>query len=89
MANGIYAKDFSEVFSKLLAMYNVTCYQISQYTNLDQSYLKRLRTGEKNNPSPSTLFKISLALAHLGKNVRLYDIEELFNAVGRTFIYIR
>ncbi len=39
---GLYSNDFSEVFSKLLAKADVSCYRISQYTNLDEGYLSRL-----------------------------------------------
>lgn len=80
----LYSKDFTEVFSNLLEKYGVTCYQISQYSHLDQGYLSRLRNGEKHNPSPETLVKISIALAHSSNKVKLYDIEALFNSVGRS-----
>jgi len=83
---GLYSNDFSEVFSKLLEKADISCYQISQYTNLDQAYLSRLKTGEKQNPSPETVIKISLALAHYGKHVQLHDIQNLFKSVGRSII---
>ena len=80
----LYAKDFSEVFSALLEKTGISCYQISQYSHLDQAYLSRLRNGEKQNPSPETVIKISLALAHYGKHVQLHDIQNLFKSVGRS-----
>jgi hypothetical protein len=80
----LYANDFSKIFSKLLKKADASCYSISRYTNLDEGYLSRLRSGEKCNPSPETIVKIGLALAHLSKNIKLYDIEDLFNATGRS-----
>jgi len=84
MTSGLYPNRFSKVFSRLLAENDISCYKISEYTHLDQGYLSRLKTGEKSNPSPETIMKISLALVHASSNVRLHDVEELFNAVGRS-----
>jgi hypothetical protein len=82
----LYANDFSKVFSSLLEKSDISCYQISQYTHLDQAYLSRLKTGEKQNPSPETVIKIGLALAHYSKHVQLHDIQNLFKSVGRSII---
>ncbi len=79
-----YGNDFSLVFSKLLEKTHITCYQISEYSHLDQGYLCHLRNGEKNNPSPATIIKISLALVHLSPKIQINEIEHLFNSVGRS-----
>jgi predicted transcriptional regulator len=84
MIHGIYAQDFAKILSKLLEENNISCYSISQFSGLDQAYLSRLRAGQKDNPSSATVIKISLALAHLGKNIKLHDIKELFHAAGRS-----
>ena len=84
MEPGIYSRDFAEAFSKLLEETSISCYQISQYTHLDQAYLSRLKNGKRDNPSPETLVKISLAFVHLSRSAKLYDIERLFNSVGRS-----
>jgi predicted transcriptional regulator len=81
---GLYSNDFSLIFSKLLEGFNVTCYQISKYTHISESYLSRLKSGEKDNPTVETVMKISLALAHFSNKIGLYDIEALFNSVGRS-----
>ena len=80
----LYASDFSVIFSKLLEKTGVTCYQISQYSHLDQAYLSRLKNGEKKNPSPETIVKISVALAHFNDKVNLNDVEDLFKTLGRS-----
>jgi predicted transcriptional regulator len=84
--HGVYSNNFAEVFSRLLDRTGVSCYQISQYVHLDQSYLSRLRNSEKYNPSPETIVKISLALTHFSDKVGLNGIEALFNAVGRSLL---
>jgi len=86
MTNRVYSNYSSQRFSKLLDKSNVTCYQISQYAHLDQAYLSRLKTGQRQNPSPETIIKISLALVHFSDDISLYDIERLFKAAGRSLL---
>lgn len=83
-AVAIYATDFAKLFSKLIENYGLSSYQISQFSGLDQAYLSRLKSGEKKNPSPETVVKISLAICHLNNKVTLSDIERLFESVGRS-----
>jgi transcriptional regulator with XRE-family HTH domain len=80
----LYSSDFSRVFSNLLERYHVSCYQIEEYSQLNQSYLSRLRSGQMNNPSPETIVKIAISLTHCNRNITLIDIENLFNACGRS-----
>jgi transcriptional regulator with XRE-family HTH domain len=82
--HGIYSNNFSRAFSQLLEKAGTSCYKISQYTNLDEGYLSRLKKGERENPSPETITKISLALTHYSDKVKLYDIQKLFKSVGRS-----
>ena len=81
---GIYHNNFTEAFSKLIDKSGVTCYQIHQFSHLDQAYLSRLKSGERNSPSPETIMKISLAICHLNEKIKLLDIEKLFNSTGRS-----
>jgi transcriptional regulator with XRE-family HTH domain len=80
----LYADNFSHVFTELLKKSGVSCYQISQFTLLDQGYLSRLKSGERTNPSVETILKIGLALTHYSDNIDLYDIHMLFKSVGRS-----
>ena len=80
----IYKNQFSEAFSALLSKSGVTCYQISQYADINQAYLSRLKNGEKNNPSPEIVMRIALALVQCSNKIKMSDIEQLFNATGRT-----
>ena len=78
----IYGNNFSVVFDGLLKRFNVTCYQIGKYTDLDQAYLSRLSSGAKTHPSPETIMKISLAFARLCDKITIHDLESLFRSVG-------
>jgi len=80
----IYSNNFDKIYSKLLDELEVTNYEVSKFTHIDQGYLSSLRNGHKNNPSPEILVKIGLALAHYGNKVKMKHIEELFNAAGRS-----
>ena len=81
---GIYDIQFSTVFSKMLKKSDISCYKIAKYTNIDVAYLSRLKNGLKYNPSPETILKISIAIGHLSEKIKIGDIEELFNSVGRS-----
>ena len=81
---GLYENNFTEAFLKLITKSGVTPYQIHQFTHLDQAYLSRLKSGEKNNPSPETIVKIGLAICHFNDKIKLSDIEVLLNSTGRS-----
>jgi len=81
---GLYENNFTEAFLKLITKSGVTRYQIHQFTHLDQAYLSRLKSGEKNNPSPETIVKIGLAICHFNNKITLSDIELLLNSTGRS-----
>lgn len=86
MNRGLYTNNFSNCFSKVLKDAHITCYQLHAYTNIDQAYLSRLRSGERGNPSPEIIMKISLGLVHFSEKVKMSDIEELFESVGRSLL---
>lgn len=81
---GILNNRFPEKFSDLLEKSGVTCYQISEFTEIDQAYLSRLRNGSKHNPSPEIIVKIGLALVRHGKGINLHHVEQLLNSAGYT-----
>ena len=81
---GLYRDNFTEAFSKLRAKSGSTCYQIRQFTHLDQAYLSRLKSGERNSPSPETIVKIGLTICHFDDKIKFSDIEGLFKSVGRS-----
>jgi len=79
---GLNSSEFSRAFSRLLQKAGTSCYQISQYSHLDQAYLSRLKRGERCSPSPETVLKICLAVVHCSEKVSLFDVDEFFNSAG-------
>lgn len=86
MTTTLFPNYFTSTFRNLVKKSRVTCYRISQYSHVDEAYLWRLMKGDKNNPSPETVVKISLALAHLSDNTTIYDINDLFKAIGHPLL---
>ena len=84
MEDGLYNNNFSQVFSGFLAKTGVTCYQLHRYTGLDEGYLSRLKSGEKQDPSFQTIAKITLAFAHYSRDFSVNHAEALLNSVGRS-----
>jgi len=86
MQAGLYDNnDFSKVLDRLLEKAGISYYQIYKYTNLSESYLSRLKSGERRNPSVEIIMRISLALVSLSNGkIRQHHIEELFNSLGRS-----
>lgn len=86
-----YSSDFARAFDSLLKKTGVSCYAIQKLTGIDEGYLSCLRSGKKGNPSPEIIIKIAIAVANLSTRDEdiLYDIENLFNAVGRSIFTAR
>ena len=89
MKTGLYSNNFASAFSRILEVGGVSRYKIADFTGLNEGYLSKLCSGEKNNPSPETLVKICIALAHFSEELTLSDLEELFNCVGRSILVKR
>jgi transcriptional regulator with XRE-family HTH domain len=89
MKTGLYSNNFSKAFSKLLEKSGVSRYSIAVFTGLDEGYLSKLCSGERNNPSPETVMKIYLALARFSGKLTLSDFEVLFSSVGRSILIKR
>ena len=82
----LFSNNFSKAFSRILELSGVSCYELARCTDINESYLSRLRSGEKQNPSPEVIMRICIAIALNSKNnrIRLRDFEDLFNSVGRS-----
>ena len=80
--SGVTMKRFSEVFRMLRQRAQKSRYRVAQYSGIDQSYILRLETGEKANPSRDVVLMLALALAHDSDSVGIHDVEELLMAAG-------
>ena len=57
-------------------------YRLAQYSGIDQAYIHRLETGERNNPSREVVLMLAFALVENSRSVDIEDIEELLLAAG-------
>ena len=75
-------KGFSEKFRMLRHRAGKSKYRVAQYSGIDQSYVLRLETGEKANPSRDVVLMLALALSNNSDAVGIDDVEELLLAAG-------
>ena len=75
-------KEFSEKFRMLRHRAGKSKYRVAQYSGIDQSYVLRLETGEKANPSRDVVLMLALALSNNSDAVGIDDVEELLLAAG-------
>ena len=57
-------------------------YRLVEYSGLDEAYILRLESGERQNPSRDTVMKLCLALASTSESVTIHDVNELLLAAG-------
>ena len=84
----LFSNNFSKAFSRILELSGVSCYKLAKYTDIHESYLSRLRNGNKQNPSPEIIVRIciGIALCTMNNKLGLHDFEDLFRSVGRSII---
>ena len=70
-------KGFAETLRTLRQRSGKSIYRLAQYSGIDQSYILRLETGEKANPSRDVVMMLGLALVHDSVSVGIHDVEEL------------
>ena len=73
---------FPRVFNGRIQKANTTKYYIAHYTGLDQSYITRLASGERVNPSRDVVVKIGCALAAASGEITIQDVNILLLAAG-------
>ncbi len=64
---------------------------LSQFTGIDEAYIRRLETGEKCNPSPEVIVKLWIGLVADEGQFRNdptmpYGLSELLDAAGFTAV---
>ena len=70
-------KTFANIFRDLRQKTGKSRYNMAKFTGLDESYLLRLETGERNNPSRDVVLMIGLALVRQSNLVEIWDIDNL------------
>lgn len=73
---------FSETLRTLRQKTQKSKYRIAQYSGIDHSYILRLETGLKANPSRDVVLMLAFALVQDSGNVGIHDVEELLMSAG-------
>ena len=74
--------EFSRALKRLRSKSGKTKYKLAQYSGLDEAYVSRLESGERQNPSRDTVMKLGLALVADSATVSIHDVNELLLAGG-------
>ena len=74
--------EFSGTLKKLRAQSGKSRYRLAHYSGLDEAYVGRLESGERQNPSRDTVMKLALALVAESTRVSIHDVNELLLAGG-------
>ena len=74
--------EFSRTLKRLRAKAGTTKYKLAQYSGLNEAYVLRLESGERQNPSRDTVMKLGLALASHSPTISVDDVNELLLAAG-------
>ena len=76
------ATEFSRTLKRLRSKSRKTRYKLAQYSGLNEAYVLRLESGERQNPSRDTVIKLGLALVADSDTVSIHDVNELLLADG-------
>ena len=84
MAMGVFSSNFTKVFYELVKKSGASVHKISKYAYVDEPYIYHLLKGDKKNPSPEIVIRISFALARLSSDITIDDLEELLKSLQHT-----
>ena len=73
---------FAERLKTLRIKAGKSRYRLAQYSGIDQAYIHRLETGERNNPSREIVLMLGFALVADPDSVAISDINELLLSAG-------
>lgn len=73
---------FGQTLKSLRTKSGKSRYRLTQYSGLDEAYILRLESGERQNPSRDAVMKLGLALAATSEAISIRDINELLLAAG-------
>ena len=73
---------FGETLKNLRLKAGKSRYRLAQYGGIDQAYIQRLETGEKNNPGRDVVLMLAFAPVENSDSVTVYDVDELLLAAG-------
>ena len=73
---------FQRMLTKLVQKSALSVYRLAQLAEVDESYLRRLVTGEKRNPRENIVISLAMALREGSSSVSVRDIHRLIKSAG-------
>ena len=74
--------EFCGTLRRLRLQSGKSRYRLAHYSGLDEAYVGRLESGERQNPSRDTVMKLCLALVTDSSMISIHDVNELLLAGG-------
>ncbi len=74
--------EFSRTLRGLRTRSGKSRYVLAQFSGVDEAYILRLESGERQNPSRDTVLKLCLALVADSVTLSIDDINLLLMAAG-------
>ncbi len=73
---------FQRRLTKLVQKSALTLYRLAQLAEVDESYVRRLVTGEKRNPREDVVIALAIALREGSSSVSVRDFRRLIKSAG-------
>ena len=73
---------FGDTLRTLRSKSGKSRYRLAQYSGLNEAYILRLESGERNNPSRDVVLMLGFALVEGSGSVGIWDIDALLLSAG-------
>ena len=73
---------FGQTLKNLRTKSGKSRYRLNPYSGLDEAYILRLESGERQNPSRDAVMKLGLALVATSEAMSIQNVNELLLAAG-------
>ena len=74
--------EFSSLLKKIREDAGKSRYRLAEFSGVDEAYILRLESGERQNPSRDVVVKLGLALVSNSQSVTLHDVNGLLLAAN-------
>ena len=74
--------EFSSLLKRIRDDAGKSRYSLAQFSGVDEAYILRLESGERQNPSRDVVVKLALALVSNSQSVTVHDVNGLLLAAN-------
>ena len=76
--------EFGMALRRLREQSRKSRYNLTQFTGVNESYLLRLESGERQNPTRNLVIKLGLALVANSSKISMHEVNELLLTAGHS-----